>query len=313
MSKRFRIRTIYAKIETVKGTDSVPTGANAILTKNFQWDDPYAGDRISRDLDVAGLGIQEEINISPHTTFSFDVELAGSGAAGTAPAFKDLLRAAGWAETLSVGVDAQYDLVSDFADSVSIYVVIDGDLQKVLGCVGTWSMTYPKGIPTMSFKMLGNYAKPINDAAPLTPDYTAFQKPVPMTKANTTFSFDGYAAPLISMTIDSGIQTVVRNIPNLQEIIQTDRGITGTIVIQAPKVSQKDVFADLVESHTAINTGVLQIVHGTVAGNIVQLDAPIMQVSSVNEGNESGEQTYSMNARFIPSSAGDDELKITFK
>lgn len=312
MAKRYRKRTIYAKIEVTKGTDPTPAGTDAVLTKNFVWNDPYAGERVSRDLDNAGLGVQEEINTNPNVNFSFDVELAGGGAAGTAVPYAALLRAVGFAETVNAGTSVEYDLVSDFTDSVTIYVVIDGDLQKVTGCVGGWGLVMERGIPAIRFNMTGNYATPVNDASPLTPDVSAYQVPVAVTKANTQFTLDGYSGVLLSLNVDSGIQILPRNVPNLQEVLQTDRGVTGTIVIQAPKVSEKDVFTDLLESHSGINTGALQVIHGTAAGNIATIDAPKVQLSSLSENNDNGIQTYTMNARFIPSASGDDEFKFTF-
>lgn len=313
MAKRYKNRVVYAKIESTKGTDSVPTGAEAMLTSNFVWDEPYAGDRVSRDLDGPGLGLQEEINVNPHTKFSFEVEIAGAGGAGDVPAYGPLLRACGFAQTIDAGVDVQYDPVSDFADSVTIWVVIDGDLQKCTGCVGSWALTMTKGIPHIRFTITSNYAKPINDASPLTPDFSSFVAPLPVTKVNTTFSLDSYSAVLLSLTMDAGIPTLPRNVPNLEEVLQTDRGVTGQIVIQAPKVSTKDVFADLLHSHSGINTGVMAVAHGTSAGNIFEIDCPVVQLSNIQEGNDSGIQIYTCTARFIPTSSGDDEVKFTVK
>jgi hypothetical protein len=83
-------------------------------------------------------------------------------------------------------------------------------------------------------------------------------------------------------------------------------------VFDAPNISDKDIFSDLVESHSGINTGVVALVHGTTAGNIVEFDAPVVQLSSVSEDDQSGIDTYTASARFIPST-GDDEVKFTFK
>jgi hypothetical protein len=104
-----------------------------------------------------------------------------------------------------------------------------------------------------------------------------------------------------------------RNVPNQDEILQTDRGVTGSITFDAQNISDKDIFTDLIESHSGINTGVIALVHGTTAGNIVEFDAPSLQLSTISEGDESGIDTYTANARYIPTSAGDDEVKFTFK
>jgi len=100
------------------------------------------------------------------------------------------------------------------------------------------------------------------------------------------------------------------NLVNYEEVLITDREMTGTITALAPLISAKDMF-DLVESHNGITTSAFQLIHGPTP-NIVQLDAPAMQLTGISEVDISGEQGYQMPFRLIPSS-GDDELKITFK
>ena len=83
----YRNMALLAKLEVSYGTDPVPTGgANAILTKGLTIQ-PYNGARVSRDLDRSTFGAQSEINTGAFVTVSFGVELAGSGTAGTAPAW----------------------------------------------------------------------------------------------------------------------------------------------------------------------------------------------------------------------------------
>lgn len=312
MAKLRKNRVIYAKIESTYGTDATPAGGDAVATKNFQLSDPYAGDRVSRDLDRPDLGLEAEINVNPHVTLSFDVEIAGSGTAGDAPAMSPLLRAAGFGETIDAGVDVEYKPVSTFTDSVTIYAVLDGILHKILGSRGSVSLSFQKGIPMLSFSFMGLYATPVDDAAPLTPDFSAYQDPLPVTNANTTFQIGAYDAIMVSVSADMGINLFPRNVPGQEEILQTDRGVTGQIVIDTPDIASKDVFTDLVESHSGISTDSMQLVHGTVAGNIVQVDAPALQLSSISDGDDSGLMNYAMNARFIPD-VSDDEIVLTFK
>ena len=70
--------------ESVYDTDPTPDDSNAIQTIELNVK-RYAGDKIERNLDRHILGGQEQININPHAMLSFGVELASSGAAGTAP------------------------------------------------------------------------------------------------------------------------------------------------------------------------------------------------------------------------------------
>ena len=62
----------------------------------------------------------------------------------------------------------------------------------------------------------------------------------------------------------------------------------------------------------ANTTGALQVVHGTTAGNIVQLDATLAQVLNPTYGESQGIRTLQMGLSIIPTN-GDDDFKITVK
>ena len=81
----WRSKFFLAKIETVYGTDSVPTpAANAILVTAPKLQ-PMEGTDVDRDLDLPYLGAQGTIPNELHAKLAFKVELAPSGTAGTVP------------------------------------------------------------------------------------------------------------------------------------------------------------------------------------------------------------------------------------
>lgn len=100
MALRARNAVVLAKIESTVGTDSSPVqGSDAILVENPTVD-PQVGvintDEVTGSLDSEGpivSGIRGRI--------TFSSLLRGSGAAGTAPEIGKLLRACGWAETIT--------------------------------------------------------------------------------------------------------------------------------------------------------------------------------------------------------------------
>ena len=95
MSLLTRKRAILAKIETSYGTDATPTGsANAILLKNLNVN-PISAETVSRDLIRAYLGNSEALLAQKFVTLDFEVEAAGAGVAGKAPAYDALLRMCG--------------------------------------------------------------------------------------------------------------------------------------------------------------------------------------------------------------------------
>ena len=99
MSLLTRKRTILAKIESVYGTDPTPTGAaNAILIKNINIT-PMETNLVDRDNIKAYLGNNPQVLAAVYVKVDFEVELAGSGTAGSAPAWGPLMRACGFSET----------------------------------------------------------------------------------------------------------------------------------------------------------------------------------------------------------------------
>ncbi len=97
---RDRNAALLSKIESVVGQDAVPTaGADAVLVENLRIN-PTANliqtDEVTGSLDAEGPivgGMQVQV--------TFDTYLKGSGAAATAPEIGPLLRACGWAETIT--------------------------------------------------------------------------------------------------------------------------------------------------------------------------------------------------------------------
>lgn len=316
MSRLARIMGLTAKIETVYGTDAVPDPAtNAILTKGLA-PSPYQGDMVSRDLVRAGLGGEESINANPYSTVSFEVELAGSGTAGTVPGVGVLLRACGMGETIDLTVSAEnvsYEPVSKGVESATLYFYRDGELHKMLGARGTFSFGLSaKGIPMLSFNFTGLYTRPVTVVMP-TFVTTAFKVPLPVTKDNTpTFSVLGHNAIASDISFDMGLSVTPRNLVGLQEVIIKDRNVSGSLSIDAPDISTKNFYTD-VESHNGVTTGPLQVVHGVTTGNIVQLDAPKIQLTNISHSESDGVLQYQMATQYIPTDAEDDEVKLTFK
>ena len=100
MPKLTRLRTLLAKMQPTSGVDSVPTGAaNAILCRNLDVS-PIEGGTVARDLIRGFFGNSEQLTVAVFSKITFEVELAGSGTAGTAPAYGPLLRACAFSETI---------------------------------------------------------------------------------------------------------------------------------------------------------------------------------------------------------------------
>jgi hypothetical protein len=68
-----------------------PTGANAILVRNLEIT-PLEAETVNRDLVRPYLGASDQLLAQTRVSMTFEVEMAGSGTAGTAPAYGPLLK-----------------------------------------------------------------------------------------------------------------------------------------------------------------------------------------------------------------------------
>jgi hypothetical protein len=303
--KFFRKKTLFAKLEDDYGVAETLAVTDAMRTRNLTFDDNYAGDRIQRNLDRPTLGLEAEINVSPYAALSFEIELAGAGVAGTIPRYGRLLRACGWTETLdneTAPTLVEYEENEELQDSLTMAFELDGRQQMLPGARGSVELNWPqKGIPFYKFTFWAKYVRPTN-ATVGTADFSGIPSPVPVTKANTTFAIDAYEGPTLSVTVNTNMELVVRNIIGMEEILLTDRQPTGTLVIDEPDIADLDLFAEYIESHAELNYAAVELVHGTVAGGIVTFENPQVQLSSAQSGEESKIAIYNVNARFIGTS-----------
>jgi len=310
MALKFRKKIVLFAIEGTYGTDAAPNSVvNAILTKGLTIQ-PMEGETVNRDVDRPTLGNDLAIHVGTHVVAEFDVEFAGSGTADTPPAWGALMRACGMAQTINLAVDVQYDPVSTNEESGTMYIHLDGQKHAMVGARGTWSIAIdPKGVPYLKFRFTGLWVDPASVADPV-PNFGMFMTPLAVTNTNTpTFTLHGNTFNLLGLTLDQANDVVYRNVVGSESVQIVDRTPAGKVTIEAPPLSTFNVFT----TAKANTTGALQLVHGTVAGNIVQVDAPTVQLLSPNYGESDGIRTVEMDLSLIPSSVGDDEIKITTK
>ncbi len=309
MAKRFwQNRAILAKMETTYGEDSIPTGAaNAMQMTNVTFN-PSVGEEVSRELVLPFMGHQGVILTGTYATISGDIEIAGSGTPGTPPAFAPFLRSAGLREVVTAATDVKYSPISKLHESMSLYFNGDGVRHVLLGARSTFTKSYPpRGISRFSFTTTGLLGT-ITDVALPTVALAAFQKPVPVNKQNTTFELFGYAGATEEITFDLGNQIEPSLLINDESIDLVDRQMTGNATMRADALSTINWFQ---KSHDH-ELGTLKVVHGTEAGNIVEFEAPAVQLGRVgySETNKKMNNTLPL---FLTPVAGNDEFVLTFK
>jgi hypothetical protein len=313
MAQKNNKRGILAKIETTYGVDATPTGAaNAIQVFNLDVQ-PLEGSAIERQFIRPFYGSGGAVRVENYGSMTFEVELAGAGAAGTAPKWGPLLQAAGFAETISTGVDVAYDPVSSGEKSLSIYYYLDGRRSIFLGarCSACSLVLSAKQIPSLRFTFLGLIGT-FSDTALPTFDTTGFQVPATVSTANTTgLSLHGFAAAKYeSLTIDLGPKAVYRQLVGGESVEMTGRAVTGQISMEATLLATFDPFTKAKNA----STGAFAVQHGQVAGNIISVTAPKMQFDTVTEADSDGIAMWNLGMKFQTSAAtGNDEIKITVK
>ena len=380
-----RKRLILCKSEASYGVDITPAGTDALLVRSLDVT-PIEADVVSRDLIRNYLGNSDQLLAQTRVSISFQVEMAGSGAAATAPRFSSLLKACGMAETITAAavtgsavaggagtitlaagasaVDDFYNgmvisitsgtgnghigLITDYVgstkvatvqastatfvpaaasaysiaanvgylpvstgfSSATIYFNNDGILHKITGARGTFTLTTGVGeIPTIDFQLTGIYNAPTDTAAPTT-TYSDQATPVIFQAGNTSaFSILNYTACLQSLSFNVANETVYRELVGCtKEVMITNRAPAGECMIEAPTIAQKDFFT-IANNDT---TGTLTLLHGSTAGNRVTLLAPKVDITNPSYADQDGIQMLNIPYVAIPTTAGNDEVKLTF-
>jgi hypothetical protein len=310
MSKKMRNAVLLAALQTGAGVAATPTTtANAMLAMNISAQ-PVSAEFAKRNNIKPYLGNMGSVQVAIHAEISFEVELAGAGAAGTAPKYGPLLRASGFAETITASTSAVYAPVTDGMECATLHYNLDGVLYKMTDAQGTVSFELnAKGIPVMKFRFIGLYSTPTDAATPGTVDYAGFKEPLAVNASNTpTVALHGVAGKVQSVSVDIANTLVYRNLINYEGILITERQPTGSIAMELESVATKDWY-------TTIKTGTLgtlAVTHGIVAGNIVQIACPKVQVLDPSFSDSDGIAMLTCKLDVQPN-LGNDEFVLTVR
>lgn len=313
MTKLIHREIILAKLEVTYGTDPVPTAAaNAVLVQALSWS--HAGLRMEKRpaIRVSNAPIQDVYGGSLRTV-TFQCDLKGSGAAGTAPEFDALLQSCGMASTVVASTSVTYAPISTPASQVSctIYYYEDGSLCKITGVRGAYEIDLKAGaVGKIKFTMTGHWAA-VTDVALPTPTYITT---VPPALLNVPATLGAYSPVLETLNIKSGVK--VEMPPSMGatdgygQIFISARAITGTMDPQADTVANFADIADMTAGTTiALTTGVM----GSAAGNKIDISCPAIFFTDVKPGNRNGIRTHSINFNALENGGTqDNDISIAF-
>jgi hypothetical protein len=308
-----RKKFLIAKIESTYGTDPTPVGGNdAVQVTNLEVT-PIESDNVQAAAFQGFIGnsTRGTLVANKRVAVTFDVELGGSGTAGTAPAFGPLLKSCGLSETIVASTSVTYAGVSSSFDSATIYCFYDGTRHKITGARGTVTFNMTAGqFPTASFVMTGIYNAP--DDTALSGSFTVANQAAALEINDTnvtTATFHGVTdVRLESLDLALNNEVLYKETASSQEVLITNRTPSGTAVIEAPAVGTTDYFAKA----TAVATGNSSFVIGATGGNIITMTMAQTDITGVSYGDTNGVVSLSMPYLALPSTSGNDEFSLAF-
>lgn len=326
MARYIANTVILAKIEATQYTDATPTGAaNAVLVANVQIN-ALDAQNIDRNVIQPYFGAGAQLVGPASKKVSFEVDLAGSGAAGTKPAYDDLMQACAFASNNDAALATprwSYTPVSTALKSVTIYVYDDGVQHVFLGCMG--SVEFALGIgdrPVLKFSFTGRDGGDTAVANPAA-TLTAYKVPLAVTNANsgqatigTAYAAAGasWAAVLAGGTPYPGTGILSLNMNNALQFTPllggdsvdiTNRGPTGSIELDLTAAQEASFMTDV----KANTLRALSMQHGTVAGNRVALFMPAVQLTNPKKIDKNGRRLIGFDFR-ATTAAGNDEVRL---
>jgi hypothetical protein len=315
MTLSTRKRLLLAAVEQTYGTAETMAAGDALLVSNLEVT-PLEVNLLDRELVLPFFGNRQKIIGQRMGSVSFDVELAGSGTAGTAPRWGRCLRACGFGETV-VGASpgpasVTYAPASSSIVGLTLDFNADGNRHYFTGCRGTATFNLTTGeIPKISFEMMGIY----NTAAKATqtvPTFANQANPVVVNSLNTTsVSAFSFTSCMESFSLALNNENPFRQLAGCtQQILVSDRAPSGEIVIEAPLIGsgggEKDFFAPVISQ----TLGAIGWQHGQTAGNIITFSAPTCNLDGPTYGDSDGVLMLNLPFMPVPTSAGNDEFTL---
>jgi hypothetical protein len=304
---------ILAKVETTYNTDATPTtGANAVLVQNLS--PKIAGLRmVARPVVRANLNSLQSIFAGQLLELSFDMEIKGSGTAGTAPEMGQLLRGCAMSETVVAVTSVTYKPISSNHDSLTIYWYEGGvKLHKITGARGDYSIKITAGgVPLVSFKFTGHYVLPTDVSIP-SPTYSTV---VPRAAINSAITIGGTTVVCRDWTVSANQKVAlppsIGAVDGYSQIQITDQNFTGTMTLEAELASVIDVDSQLANGTTStFAPGII----GTVAGNKFTIASATngLYWMSRDFADGDGLRLRTLPFGLVDSSAGNDAITIAF-
>lgn len=309
MDRTTQKRIILAKLQTTHGVDPLPTAAqDAVLVYDLSVK-PLVSTKKERNPVRGFSGRLASKLADQHIEISFKVEVAGSGAAGTAPACGPLLRGSAMAELITAGQKVEYTPILDNQEEAAFYYHKDGALHKIIDAKGEATVTLAKGdIPMLAFRFIGRKGGRVVVANPTAPAYTSWKDALIVNDANTgDLTLGGQTYPSTGLEFSFGNNLTFKTLLGKEVVRIATRSPSGKISMDLTPTEELALLTKTENSEMMT----LSLAHGTTAGNVVTITAPNVQLLDPTEEDQAGDMMHGYSVDFAPS-AGNDEFKITF-
>lgn len=292
--------------EDTKGTDYIANGATplAMLTTGLAVN-PYESEQVTRDLDDGLSGGQPVIQTGEKISVTAPVEWAGSGTATTPAAWSALVQLAARDETVNAS-DVTHSRILNATNELdgTVYFYWQGMWHILLAGKASLSLSGKMGeVPKITAEIQGIYGDTV-EGTPPTPVFTAFQKPLPFSQANTTFTLDGQALNLYEYELADNNSIEHDEGTEVNQVYIDDWSEEGKFIIESPALSTFDPFA-LIKAATVLP---FEITHGVAAGATVKQSSAGVQLLSIQSSPQKGKQCWDITYRVI---RGNDSVLTT--
>ncbi|WKE64335.1 hypothetical protein PVT67_11655 [Gallaecimonas kandeliae] len=283
-----RKKVLVFATEVTYGVDAIAAAEPSVgvLGRNVKIT-PMAGENSKLDYDDGTLGNAPELATEVFGTVEFEVDWAGSGTAGTAPAWAPLMNACLRKTVETAGTSSVHSIDDTATDSLTFYFYQDGVLHAFVGARGTFKLkAEAKSFPSLMFTFTGLFVAPLAAAA-AAQDFSVWKKPHKVGVEFSSCVLGGQAAKVISLEYDQANQVVHAEYVGHEEVEITDFQPTAKLVLEADTLAGFDPF-------TAAKDGTelaIQFTHG-VAGNQVQWESSRVQLGRPTYGDKDGTLTY---------------------
>lgn len=297
----FRKKLLLAKVEATYGTDATPTGAlNAIQTRNLEIE-PLNGETLEFDVDTELLGAKAASMVGKHVRVTFQVAFAGSGEAGTPPAWGPLMLGAGHVQAVEEDTSVTYTPKDVDTSSLTLYVLVGRTLHKVTGARGSVRLTSGKRqYPWLEFEFMGLFGPVTDQTASMGGVLAAFIKPLPFRTDTVEFELGDYTAGLHTLQVNFGQQVEFYEHSEEEQIMQVNRTASWQGTLEEPDVTTHNFYNDV----NADTLMAFSYVHGKTAGNICEVVAAKTQLLAPQRTSEQDIAALQLQGPFIQDGTG---------